>query len=68
MKSVNEWRVHNCKCYVLTAKLIKIIQGFVKNETVKNQYLNHLLLGHTVQQWFSNWGTRVICDTLTKKL
>ena len=22
----------------------------------------------TVQQWFSNWGTRVICDTLTKKL
>ena len=21
-----------------------------------------------VLQWFSNWGTRVICDTLTKKL
>ena len=21
-----------------------------------------------VRQWFSNWGTRVICDTLTKKL
>ena len=21
-----------------------------------------------VQQWFSNWGTRVICDTLTKYL
>ena len=23
---------------------------------------------HNVQQWFSTWGTRVICDTLTLKI
>ena len=28
----------------------------------------HITEASTVQQWFSNWGTRVICDTLTKKL
>ena len=26
------------------------------------------LYARTVHQWFSNWGTRVICDTFTKKL
>ena len=23
---------------------------------------------YTLQQWYSTWGTRVICDTLTKKI
>ena len=27
-----------------------------------------LMGGSCVGQWYSTWGTRVICDTLTKKL
>ena len=32
-----------------------------------NQNPGAALVNSTLQ-WFSNWGTRVICDTLTKKL
>ena len=39
------------------------ILSIYSTKNLRNYYESY-----TVMQWFSTWGTRVICDTLTKKL
>ena len=56
-------------CIVKILKNLEIKFRKIKNSRVLN--LEHFRApGHNskaLDQWYSTWGTRVICDTLTKK-